>query len=191
MTRELRERLIGSDKVFEGRLISVRVDEVELADGTRARREFVEHPVAVAVVPMLADGRVVMIQQYRHAAGKVLWELPAGLVEEGEEPEECARRELGEEVGYEPGELIPLFSTFLSPGFSSEIIHIFLARDLRPVNVASEPDERIVAVPVPLAEAVQMVRRGEVQNAAAICGLLAVAERAGGVTGCSENRLNP
>ena len=178
MTRELRERLIGSDTVFEGGLISVRVDEVELADGTRARREVVEHPGAVAVVPLLEDGRVVMIRQYRHAAGKVLWELPAGLVEEGEGPEECARRELGEEVGYEPGELVPLFSTFLSPGFSSEIIHIFLARDLRPVNVASEPDEQIEAVPVPLAEAVAMVRRGEVQNAAAICGLLAVAKRA-------------
>lgn len=176
MTRELRERLIGSDVVFEGRLISVRVDEVELADGRRARRELVEHPGAVAVVPLLEDGRVVMIRQYRHAAGKVLWELPAGLIEEGEEPEGCARRELGEEIGYEPGELVPLFSTFLSPGFSSEIIHIFLARKLRPVNVASEPDERIEAVPVPLAEAVEMVRRGEVENAAAICGLLAVAD---------------
>ena len=177
MDRELRERLISSRTVFEGKLIAVRVDEVELPDGARAKRECVEHPRAVAVVPLLEDGRVLMIRQYRHAAGKVLWELPAGLVEEGEEPEECARRELGEEVGYEPGELIPLFSTFLSPGFSSEIIDIFLARELRPVNIASEPDERIEAVPVPLAKAVDMVCRGQVQNAAAICGLLAVAER--------------
>ena len=180
MRRELRERLIDSDTVFEGRLISVRVDEVELADGRRTTREVVEHPGAVAVVPLLGDGRVVMIRQYRHAAGKVLWELPAGLLEEGEAAEECARRELGEEIGYEPGELVPLLSTFLSPGFSSEIIHIFLARDLRPVDVAPEPDEEIEVVPVTLGEAAEMVRRGEVENAAAICGLLAVAGRGRG-----------
>jgi len=177
LERELGERLISSRTVFEGRLLSVRVDEVELPDGAQVQREIVDHPAAVAVVPMLPDGRVILIRQYRHAAGKVLWELPAGLVEEGEDPEQCARRELGEEIGYSPGELIPLFSTYLSPGFSSEIIHIFLARDLQPVQVASPPDERIEAVPVPLAEALDMVRRGDVQNAAAICGLLAAADR--------------
>jgi ADP-ribose pyrophosphatase len=177
LERELGERLISSHTVFEGRLISVRVDEVELPDGARVEREIVDHPAAIAVVPMLPDGRVILIRQYRHAAGKVLWELPAGLVEEGEDPEQCARRELGEEIGYSPGQLVPLFSTYLSPGFSSEIIHLFLARDLRPVTVPSPPDERIEPVPVPLAEALDMVRRGEVQNAAAVCGLLAAADR--------------
>jgi len=177
--RDLRERLIGSRSVFEGRLISVQVDEVELPGGGRATREIVKHPAAVAVVPMLPDGRVVMIRQYRQAAGKTLWELPAGLVEEGEEPEETVRRELGEEVGYEPGELTHFFSVYLSPGFSSEIIHVFLARELRPVEVESPPDERIEAVAMPLAEAVERVRRGEVQNAAAVCGLLAAADREG------------
>ncbi len=175
MEQELGERLISSRTVFEGRLIGVRVDEVELANGRRAIREIVPHPGAVGIVPLLEDDRVVMIRQYRHAAGKVLWELPAGLLEEGEGPEDAARRELAEEIGYEAEELTPLFSTYLSPGFSCEVIHVFVARGLRRVEARAEPDENIRAVPLPLAEAVAMVRRGEVQNATAICGILAVA----------------
>jgi ADP-ribose pyrophosphatase len=153
----------------------VQVDEVELADGTRTTREVVSHPGAVAVVPMFEDGRVVMIRQYRHAAGRVLWELPAGTLGEGEAPEECARRELAEEVGYEAGRLRPLFSTYLSPGYSKELIHVFVARELRETSARREADERIEAVQLSLEEAIAMIGRGEVQNAAAICGLLAVA----------------
>ncbi len=177
MEEELRERLISSRTVFEGRLIAVRVDEVELPGGARATREIVSHPGAVVIVPLLGEGRVVMIRQYRPAAGKVLWELPAGVLEEGEQPEEAARRELAEEIGYQAEELTPLFSTYLSPGFSSEVAHLFLARGLRKVDARAEPDESIRAVSLSLCEAVEMVGRGEVQNAAAICGLLAAAER--------------
>lgn len=176
MERELRERLISSRRVFEGRLISVHVDEVELAEGTRTTREVVSHPGAVAVVPMLDDGTVVMIQQYRHAAGEVLWELPAGTLGDGERPEDCARRELAEEVGYEAGELRRLFSTYLSPGYSSELIHLFVARALRATSAHEESDERIKTAQLPLEEAIAMIERGEVQNAAAICGLLAVVQ---------------
>jgi len=125
--------VIESRPVFEGRLISVHVDEVARADGTTASREVVRHPGAAAVVPLLPEGRVVMIRQYRHAAGRVLWELPAGTLDAGEAPEKCARRELVEEVGYEAGELSLLFSTYLSPGYSTELIHIFLARHLKEV----------------------------------------------------------
>ncbi len=174
MERELGERLIGSREVFAGRLISVQVDEVELADGSRTTREVVSHPGAVAVVPMLDEKRVVMIRQYRHAAGRVVWELPAGTLGEGESAEECARRELVEEVGYEAGELRRLFSTYLSPGYSSELIHLFVARGLRATSPRRERDERIEAAPLAVEEAVAMIERGEVQNAAAICGLLAV-----------------
>ena len=176
MGSQLRERLIASRTVFEGRLIAVRVDEVELPDGKRATREIVPHPGAVVIAPLLDDGRVVMIQQYRHAAGKVLWELPAGLLEAGEDPEQAARRELAEEVGYEAGEMRRLFSAYLSPGFSGELAHVFLARRLRKVEARAESDEHIRAALLPLSEAVAMVRRGEVQNAPAICGLLAVAQ---------------
>ncbi len=178
MDRDLRERLISSRLVFEGALVSLRVDEVELPDGRKARREWVPHRGAVAIVPLLEDGRVVMIRQYRHAAGMVLWELPAGLLEEGEDPRATARRELAEETGYSATELSPLFSTYLSPGFSGELIHLFVARGLSRVEASPEPDENLVTALVPLEEAVAMVLRGEVQNAAAICGLLAVAQLA-------------
>jgi len=177
VTDELTERPISSRQVFSGRLLAVRVDEVELPDGVRATREIVRHPGAVAIVPLLSDDRVILIRQYRHAAGEVVWELPAGVLEKGEEPAECARRELIEETGYAAGELAPLLSTFVSPGFSSEIIHLFLARDLRRVEARAEPDERIETHVLPFDEAVAMVLRGEVRNAAAICGLLAVAQR--------------
>ncbi len=177
MDEELRERLVASRTTFTGRLISVTVDEVELPDGGTATREIVHHPGAVAVVPLLHDGRVIMIRQYRQGAGKVLWELPAGVLETGEEPEACARRELAEEIGQAPGELVHLFSTYTSPGFSTELIHIFLARELQHVEASEESDENIRPVSMALSEAVAMVRRGEVQNAAAVCGLLAAAAR--------------
>jgi len=178
MDRDLRERLIASKTVFEGRLISVSVDEVELADGRRTRREVVHHPGAAAVVPVLPDGRVVMIRQYRHATGSVLYELPAGLCEPGEAPVECARRELGEEVGYQAEEMELLFSVYLSPGYSSELIHVFLAGGLRPVEAEADADEQVVPVALPLDAVVAMIARGEVQNAAAVCGVLAAAQRA-------------
>ncbi len=175
MDEQLRERLVASRTTFAGRLISVTVDEVELPDGRAATREIVHHPGAVAVVPLLDDGRVILIRQYRHGAGKALWELPAGVLAAGELPEACARRELAEEIGQAPGELLHLFSTYTSPGFSTELIHIFLARDLQAVEASAESDENIRPVPVPLSEAVEMVCRGEIQNAAAVCGLLAAA----------------
>lgn len=174
MERELRERLIVSQRVFEGRLISVQVDEVELADGRRTTRELVSHPGAVAVVPLLKGGRVVMIRQYRHAAGRVLWELPAGTLEAGESPEQCARRELAEEVGYEAGELRRLLSTYLSPGYSSELIHLFVAQELRATAPREDSDERIEVAMLDVEEAIAMIARGEIRNAAAICGLLAL-----------------
>jgi ADP-ribose pyrophosphatase len=174
---ELREELVASRTAFTGRFISVTVDEVELPDGRAATREIVHHPGAAAVVPLSDDGRVIMIRQYRQGAGQVLWEIPAGVLEPGEEPDACARRELAEEVGRTPGELVHLLSTYTSPGFSTELIHIFLARDLREIDASEEEDEIIRAVPVPLSTALELVRRGEVRNAAAVCGLLAAADR--------------
>jgi len=178
MDPELVERLISSQTVFTGRLISVHVDEVELPGGHRARREVVTHPGAVAIVPLLADGRVIMVRQYRHAAGQVLYELPAGTLAPGESALECAKRELAEETGYEAEHVRLLFSAYLSPGYSSEIIHVFCASGLRHTATAGpDEDERLEVVTLPLSEAVAMVGRGEVQNAAAMCGLLAAFRR--------------
>ncbi len=181
MGKRLEERLTSSTTVFSGRLISVRVDEVELADGVHTTREVVDHPGAVAILPLLPEDRVVMIRQYRHAAGKVLYELPAGTLEKGESPEACARRELAEEVGYRAEHLRRLVTMYLSPGYCTERIHIFLATGLRPAGEMEFPsprpdaDERVEPVVMTLEEAVGMIAAGEVENAAAIVGLLAAA----------------
>jgi ADP-ribose pyrophosphatase len=177
MDEDLKERLVTSDLVFAGKLISLRVDRVQLPGGAEATREVVVHPGSVGIVPLLPDGRVVMIRQYRHAVGEVLWELPAGTLMPGEDPEACARRELIEETSYAAEEMTHLFSTYLTPGYCREMMHLYLARGLRQVESQSEPDERIRVVALPLDEAVAMVERGEVKQAPAICGLLAAARR--------------
>ena len=174
MERPVGEKLITSRAAFEGKLLSLTVDEVALADGRRAVREVVHHPGAVAIVALLPGARVVMIRQYRHAAGKVLFELPAGIMRSGEPPQDCARRELMEETGYRAGELRLVFSAYLSPGYSTEIIHVFCATDLDPGAAAVEEDEEIEVMVLPLEEAVARVGNGLVENAAAICGILAV-----------------
>ncbi len=170
-----RERVISSETVFAGKLISARVDQVELPGGRTAKREIVMHPGSVAIVPLLPNGRVVLIRQYRHAAGKEVWELPAGTLEAGETPEACARRELMEEIGCEAGEMRLLFSAYLSPGYLDEIMHVFLATRLTPVTAAPEEDEGIEPVEMDLAKAVRLVARGEVENMTAVGGLLAAA----------------
>jgi len=175
MEEGLTERLVSSSPAFAGALLRVRVDRVEVSQGVLAVREVVEHPGSVVMVPLQTDGQVVMIRQYRHAVGEVLWELPAGTLRAGEAPEDCARRELTEEIGYQAGDLQRLFSLYLAPGYCTELTHVYLARDLRAARAGADPDERIRPVPVPLEQALAMVERGEVRSAQAVCGLLACA----------------
>jgi ADP-ribose pyrophosphatase len=177
MSDKLKEELLSSRTEFRGRLLTLRVDTIRMPSGRISEREIVEHPGAVAIVPLLEDGRVLLIRQYRHAAGTVLWELPAGVLEPQEPPEACARRELVEETGYAAGLLEPLVSIYLSPGFSTECIHLFLGRDLRAVQQSKQEDEQIEVHPLPFEEALELVRRGEIHNAAACCGLLAAQDR--------------
>ncbi len=173
MDEDLKERLVSSNMIYAGTLVRLRVDRVEVPGGTVVIREVVEHPGSVVMCPLLSDGRVVMIRQYRQAVGEVLWELPAGTLRPGEDPDECARRELIEEIGYEAGEMRRLFSTYLMPGYCNELTHLYLARDLKEAPGRAEPDENIRPVTMPLEEAVAMILRGELRNAQAIMGLLA------------------
>ncbi|MCS3918229.1 NUDIX hydrolase [Fervidibacter sacchari] len=171
---ELTEVLIESDKVFEGRLISVRKDTVRLPNGRTSTREVVVHPGAVAVVPMLEDGRVILVKQYRHAVGKILMEIPAGTLYPDETPEECALRELREEVGYAAGRLEKLTSVYLAPGYSTELIHLFLATDLQPAEGETDEDEFLKPVTLTLDEAVAQIANGEIQDAKTVAALLLV-----------------
>ena len=168
----LKEHTLSSASAFRGKLLSVRVDRVRLPDGSEATREIVEHAPAIAAVPLLPDGQVVLVRQWRQPAREVLLEIPAGVMHAGETPEDCARRELAEEIGYRPGRVVKLFSVFLAPGYSEEVIHLFLAADLVPERREADDDEFREVVTMPLAKAVAMCRSGEIRDAKSVAGLL-------------------
>jgi len=170
------ERTLRSRRAFEGRLISLRVDEVELPDGGRATREIVEHPGAVAILAW--DGaRLAMVRQWRHAAGDVLLEIPAGTLERDEEPLATARRELAEEMGVEAESWARGPAFYTAPGFCTERLTLFLATDLREVEAEAPDDEQIERAWVPLREALDGVEDGRVADAKSIAGILWLAAR--------------
>lgn len=169
----------ASNLIYQGRLINLRAEALRIG-GRLLSREVVEHPGAVAVVPLLDDGRVVLVEQFRLPAGRSLLEIPAGTIHGEENPEECAARELAEETGYRPGKLEHLFSAYSAPGYSSEIIHAFLATDLQPDSAQPDEDEEIATVVQPLLEAVRMCLCGELHDLKTIAALLCTAERLAG-----------
>jgi ADP-ribose diphosphatase len=160
-------------QIYKGRIVDLRVERVTLPNGTAVDLELMHHPGASAVVAVDDGGRVVLIRQYRHAAGGYIWELPAGILDAPDEPpESCAARELAEEAGVEARELTPLGTIFTTPGFCDERIHLFLARGLRQAEHRHEADEVIAEIArLPLAEALAMVRRGEIVDGKTIAGL--------------------
>ncbi len=158
------EVLIARDEVFVGRILRVEVDTVRLPDGARATREVVRHPGAVAVVPILPDGRILLVRQYRHAAGKSLWEIPAGKLDvAGESPLECAVRELREETGYAADDWNELFTFYTSPGFTDERIVLFAALELTKV-ADPVPDEIAEQAAFTRRDLLNMITRGEVDD---------------------------
>jgi len=165
-------KAIVSETVFQGRIVDVRRDKVLLPNGNTAAMEVVESADATAVVAVTADRKVLLIEQYRHAAGGMLLEIPAGKMEPGESPENCARRELEEETGYRPGTMRWLASFYVSPGFCTEKIHLYLAGDLTRYQQKLDQDECIEVAGIPLDEALAKVDRGEIKDAKTIVGLL-------------------
>ncbi len=161
-TDHLRETPTSRRTVHAGRLLTVYEDEVRLVDGTEAHREVVGHPGAVAIVAIDADGRVVLVRQWRHAIGRALWELPAGTRGPGEPPEETATRELGEETGLRATSMLPLAAAPLTPGYSTEIMHFFLATGLTTGPTNRDADERMDMSRFDRDGLVALVRAGEV-----------------------------
>ena len=159
-------------RVYEGRIFNVVLEEVTLPNGATKKREIIRHPGAAAMVPLLEDRRVVMVKQYRHAVGRFVWEIPAGTLEPGEDPVTCARRELVEEIGYEAGRLEKITEILPAPGYTDEHIHVFLATGLTPAEQQLQDDEVLDVEFVPFETALGMVRRGEIQDAKSIVGLL-------------------
>lgn len=169
---ELREETIESVEAFSGRLVKLRVDTVRLPDGRQTTREVVVHRGAVAMVPMIDADRILMVRQFRQAAGEVLMEIPAGTLEPGEDPVQCAMRELQEEIGYGAADMSLMFRSYLAPGYSSEMLHTFLARDLTKVSAERDSDEFIEVVEVPLDGAIELIRGGQIKDAKTVCGVL-------------------
>ena len=167
-------KLINSELIYTGKILNLRVDTLALPGGVQITREVVEHRGAVAIVPMNGM-EVILVRQPRHAVGQSLLEIPAGKLEGEENPEDRARRELLEETGFVAGQMERLFSCYSTPGFSNELLHIYLAADLTYEAPDPDFDEEIEVVAMPLEEAVGLVWSGGIQDAKSIAGLLAAA----------------
>jgi 8-oxo-dGTP pyrophosphatase MutT (NUDIX family) len=163
--------VIWSDYVFEGKLINVRMDTVRLRNGDQRDREIVEHPGAVAVVPVLDDGRIVLVRQYRPAVGRSILELPAGTIEPDEDVAKTAIRELEEETGYHGGRLRYLVRFFVSPGWCNEELVVFVADGIAAGEQSPEDDEEIETEAVEPHDIPGLIRAGEIGDAKTMVGL--------------------
>jgi ADP-ribose pyrophosphatase len=157
--------------IFEGKVVRLYLDRVRLPSGVEAEREVVLHWGAVGMVPLDDNGNVYMVRQYRHPTGEELVEIPAGKLTPGEDPLECARRELMEEIGCGAVDWIKLAAFYTSPGFSDEMLHLYLARGLEEGTANPEEDEFLEIMHLPLDEALTMVDRGQIKDSKTVAGL--------------------
>ena len=171
--------LVSSRRVFSGRVLDVDVDTVRFPDGSVGDLEMIRHPGASAVVPFVndprgADPEVLLIRQFRHAAERYVWEIPAGRLEPGEAPEACARRELEEEAGVRAGELRRLTTIYTTPGFTDERIHLFLAGGLGEGTERREADEFLEVHRMPWSRVLRLIEQGEVEDGKTLVALMFV-----------------
>ncbi|ABP67490.1 NUDIX hydrolase [Caldicellulosiruptor saccharolyticus DSM 8903] len=169
---DLYEKTIESKLIYDGSFISLKVDKVLLPDGKTSQRAIVLHSGAAVIVPVDQENNVVLIKQFRKPIEKVIIELPAGKLDKNEDPLECAKRELEEETGLRAQEFIKLTEIYTTPGFSNEVIHVYLARGLSQGSSHTDSDEFVEVFKVSLDEAILMVKNGEVKDAKTIIGLL-------------------
>jgi ADP-ribose diphosphatase len=165
-------KILKSRMLYQGKVFGVRRDEVREPGGVRATREVITHPGSVVVLPVLADGRIVMIRQYRHAARRYLWELVAGRIDEGETVKEAASRELLEETGYRAKRYSEFLDVFPTPGFLEERMHIWLAEGLTEGQAEPEEDEKIISRPYGVKELKRMMQTGKLRDGKSIAGIL-------------------
>lgn len=163
--QEFEERKLGGRTVYEGRILRVEVDRVRVPGGRESEREVVRHLGAAVTVPVMDDGRVIFVRQYRYPIASLLLELPAGKLEPGEDPAECALRETAEETGFRPTDIRSLGEFYTGPGFTDELIRAFAVTGLKPApEFEPDPDEVVEVVPLTLETFWNMVERGEIKD---------------------------
>ncbi|RJP74728.1 MAG: NUDIX hydrolase [Candidatus Abyssobacteria bacterium SURF_17] len=161
-------------QIYSGRVVDLSVETIILPDGKEARREVVRHPGAVAIVPMASAKEVILIKQFRYCAGKTLWEIPAGTMEQGETPLACAQRELIEETGHRAGKMESLGGFYTTPGFCNEFLYLFVATELEQCESNLDRDEQIETHKMSMKEAFCKIESGEIADAKTLVGLMRV-----------------
>ena len=160
------EKTIKTEQIFTGKVLSLRVDDVELPNGKQSKRELIKHPGAVAVIAITDENKMVMVEQYRKALEQSIVEIPAGKLEPGEEPSVTVARELEEETGYVSGKMEHIISFYTSPGFADEIVHLYLATELQKKenSAACDEDEFVEVIELSLEEAQQYIKENRIYD---------------------------
>jgi ADP-ribose pyrophosphatase len=168
------EKTLSSKQIYDGQVVKLRVDTVRKGSGKITTREIVERSDCVAVVVLDSKDRAILVRQHRSAVGKTLLEIPAGGIDPGEQPINCVRRELQEEIGYLPNKIDKLGGFYAAPGYCTEYLHLYLATYLIPSQLAAEDTEDIEVVRVPLSQIPELIASGEICDAKSVAGLLRV-----------------
>lgn len=166
------EKTMKSERIYEGRIINLRVDTVELPNKKYSKREIVEHPGAVGIIAITKDDEVILVKQYRKPIEDTLLEIPAGKLEPKEDPQECAIRELEEETGFATDNVEKISEFYTTPGFSNEVMHIYIAKDLKEGTVNLDDDENIQIIKLPIDEVLYKIKTGEIKDAKTIIAIL-------------------
>lgn len=165
------EKTMKCDRIYEGKILNLKIETVELPDKKYSKREIIEHPNGVAIIPIIDDNKMIMVKQYRKAVEKIMLEIPAGILEVTEEPREAALRELKEETGYDAEKLKYIMEFYTSPGYCDEKIYLFLAENLKEGEIDLDPEEAVEHEIYSIEELVKMVNRGEIVDSKTIIGI--------------------
>ena len=172
----VQEKTISSDRIYTGKVISLKIDTVEIANKGYKKREIVEHPGAVGIVALTDDNKIILVKQFRKPIEKAIWEIPAGKLEKGENPKDCAIRELKEETGYSANNIKLIHKFYTSAGFSNQRMYIYLATGLIPGECKFDEDENIDIHHVELCEVYNMINKNEIEDAKTAIGILLAKE---------------
>jgi len=177
----LEEKKLSSKKIFQGKLINLFLDHVKLPNGETSTREWVDHPGAVCIIPILPSGEICLIRQYRYGPRQEFIEIPAGKIDKGEKPLDCARRELSEEIGYAAKKLTFLTKIYPAIGFSNEMMWMYLGENLNKTERNLDQDEFLELVPVTVQQAFDWVKSGKISDVKTIIGILWVHQLMNGI----------